>query len=338
MYALKDEIHSLIHNTNEAHIINEEGTRIFYRPQYMTSFGNIKNCKFFIMHYPSNKIYTNTDNIYEEPNIEKMQKQIEELDGKKVCIINGIIKTDSKIIQENWETYKGLFKGSYYYTKNQDDYYSKIEDYEKAVLEETYINLNKKIEELQKEDSYESTDYKTSVNIASEIENAKKEAAENIVYVDYNINDFAIVMSYQEELNNDVYDTYMLNIIKMVQNHEDLLYASVPVCGILVVAIIAYLILSIGYKKGKDKIELNDIDKIPIEIIMIVLLFLEIFVGYMITTFNHTMVYDYYKLFISASVTAYLVTYALVAIIFSTIVKRIKTKTLIKNSITWKMR
>lgn len=338
MYALKDEIHSLIHNTDEAHIVTEDGTRIFYRPLYMTSFANLKDCKYYIIHYPGNKIYTNTDNIYEESNIEKMQKQIEELDGKKVYIVNGTIKTDSKIIQENWETYKGLFKGSYYYTKNQADYYSSIEDYEKALLNETYTNLNNKINELQKGDTDEAIDYKTSVDIAGEIETAKKEAEGNIVYVDYNINDFAIVMSYKEELNNDVYDTYMINILKIVQEHEDLLYASVPICGILVVTIVAYLILAIGYKKGKNEIELNDIDKIPIEIIIAILFLLEAFVGYMVVTFNTTTVYDYYKLFISASVTAYLVTYVLVALTFVTIVKRIKTKTLIRNSITWRIR
>ena len=49
--------------------------------------------------------------------------------------------------------------------------------------------------------------------------------------------------------------------------------------------------------------------------------------------FNYT-IYDYYKLFLSALITAYFVIYILSAVTFTTLIKRIKTRTLIKNSIT----
>ena len=49
--------------------------------------------------------------------------------------------------------------------------------------------------------------------------------------------------------------------------------------------------------------------------------------------FNYT-IYNYYKLFLSALITAYFVIYILSAVTFTTLIKRIKTRTLIKNSIT----
>ena len=52
--------------------------------------------------------------------------------------------------------------------------------------------------------------------------------------------------------------------------------------------------------------------------------------------FNYT-IYDYYKLFLSALITAYFVIYILSAVTFTTLIKRIKTRTLIKNSITWRV-
>ena len=48
-------------------------------------------------------------------------------------------------------------------------------------------------------------------------------------------------------------------------------------------------------------------------------------------------IFLFYKLFISEVVTAYLVMYTLVAIALVSCVKRIKAKTFLENTITWKI-
>ena len=82
MYALKYEIRSLIHNAGDANVVTKEGTRVFYRPTLMTGFSNLKDFQFFIIHYPSNKVYTNAEFAFDIPNLEEIQNQIEESNGK----------------------------------------------------------------------------------------------------------------------------------------------------------------------------------------------------------------------------------------------------------------
>ena len=59
------------------------------------------------------------------------------------------------------------------------------------------------------------------------------------IYVDYDINDFEVYMSYEEELVN-TYDSFIINFLKNLQENEDMLYILVPICAICIAIILHY--------------------------------------------------------------------------------------------------
>ena len=326
MYSLREEMRSLIHNTNEPHIVNNKGARIYYRLEGYNAFSYLKDCKYLIIHNEGNKVYTNMTEVLDNPDLSQIYEYIKNMEGKKFLIENGNLKADAKVFQEQWENYKNTFEGSYYYTPNQ--YYNSMEEYEKATMNQLYSKLSEEINELDKES--------IKLYIGDEEQKAREELEKEIVYVDYNINDFTVYISYKEEFKHSNYDEYILNIMQVLQKFEDLIYISVPICGIFVVIIIVYLVIAIGYKKNKKGVDLNDVDRIPIEIIICILLVISTLIGTITIRFTDTR-YSYYKLYLSGIITAYAVIYILSAITFTTVVKRIKAKVLIKKSLTWRM-
>lgn len=332
MYALREEVHSLIYNTNNPHYIGKGGTRLFYRYNTYNFFSDLDECKFLIIHNGGNKVYTNVED-YDFMTLDEIRDYIQNLDGKKFSVVEGNLKTDSKVLQEQWENYVDMFQGSYYYTQ---DKYLNSEDYEKATMDELYNKLSAKIEEIERNQQEKGEDTSVNFNIVDEAAKEKENVGQDIVYVDYDISDFSIYISYKEQLKLNSYDTYILNILENLQDYEDVIYVSVPICGILTVIIITYLIMAIGYKKNKEGVELNDIDKIPLEIVFCVLIGIIVLITAVTVSFTETR-HDYYKLFLSEIITAYSVIYILSAITLTTIIKRIKAKTIIKNTITWKL-
>lgn len=158
--------------------------------------------------------------------------------------------------------------------------------------------------------------------------------AEDVIYVSYSIEDFEIYMSYEEEFNLGSYATYIIGILDALGPFENAIYISVPICGVLAAVIAIYLVISVGYKKGKDGIDLNDIDKIPIEILIAIILSVIGLIAILVDNFYGTQTI-YYKLYLSAIITEYLLIYVLFMIGMTSIIKRIKAKTIIKNSITY---
>ena len=323
MNGLREEINSLIYNDNTAYTITEkDGTRIYYRPNARNMLSEIKNLNFIIIYNPRNKVCTNLGYLLEAQDLETMKTYVTSKEGKKVSIVGGELKTNSEAIQVAWEDYRDLFIGTYYYSNGE--YYDTLEEYQMEVK-------NKVLYEMSKQNITQGEIDKTKESIIEE-----ELEKQGLVYVDYDIKDFEIYMSYEEEFELNSYDSYIIGIMQILQKYEDAMYVAVPICGIFTVIIVAYLIMSIGYKKDKDYVELNDIDKIPLEIILLVLLGMLSIIFVAMNGFGYTMYYNYYKLFLSAMITSYFVIYILFAITITTIIKRIKAKTLIKNTITWK--
>ncbi len=323
MNGLREEINSLIYNDNTAYTITEKnGTRIYYRPNTRNMLSEIKNLNFIIIYNPRNKVCTNLGYLLEAQDLETMKTYVTSKEGKKVSIVGGELKTNSEAIQVAWEDYRDLFIGTYYYSNGE--YYDTLEEYQMEVK-------NKVLYEMSKQNITQGEIDKTKESIIEE-----ELEKQGLVYVDYDIKDFEIYMSYEEEFELNSYDSYIIGIMQILQKYEDAMYIAVPICSIFTVIIVAYLIMSIGYKKDKDYVELNDIDKIPLEIILVALLGMLSIIFVAMNGFGYTMYYNYYKLFLSAMITSYFVIYILFAITITTIIKRIKAKTLIKNTITWK--
>ena len=311
MNTLRSEIHTLIHNDNKNYIKGEDDIRIYYTTIKGNEFSYLKNCNFVIRYLPRNKVYTNIGypSLY---SIEEMKKYIENQPGKKITILSGEVQADTNILEYTWENYKNTFIGEYYYSESE--YYKELDDYGK-----------------------ESVDLYTGAIVDVKTDTSFSRAdLEDLIYVNYSIEDFEIYMTYEEQFNLGSYATYIVGILNTLQHFENLIYISVPICGVLAAVMSIYLVISVGYKRGKEGIDLNDIDKIPIEILISIILAVIGLIVILVDNFYGTQTI-YYKLYLSAIITEYLLIYVLFMIGMTSIIKRIKAKTIIKNSITYRV-
>ncbi len=147
--------------------------------------------------------------------------------------------------------------------------------------------------------------------------------------------DYDIYSSFDEEkitgisgfiISNNTYNF-------MLQNRKIPIYTSVfSLLALLLIAI--YLFWAIGYKKGKEGIALNTIDKIPYEIIAIIsawVLILSLALGINLS-YNTS---DFLMLMIYGM--AYIVCYIACAVLGVTTIKRIKAKTFWKSFFSYKV-
>ena len=103
---------------------------------------------------------------------------------------------------------------------------------------------------------------------------------------------------------------------------------------IFLVVCITYLISSLGYKKDYKGIYLNWLDKIPLEIIIVAFIFGLFMVAWIVDSFTGHVSLAYN---VVGMVSAVSVLYIAVAIALSTIIKRIKAKVFIKNTLIYKI-
>lgn len=151
-------------------------------------------------------------------------------------------------------------------------------------------------------------------------------------YITAKAEDFQIFSSYTEDFYEYSQVAIMNNILDKISIFKEYCYFIIPVSTILIILILMYLIISIGYKKGEDGIVLNDFDKTPLEIII----FFAIIIGCIPFILLEGITRDYNGI-ISLVVTGGLVIYVLCAIILNTTIKRIKSKTFFKSTITGKI-
>lgn len=165
-----------------------------------------------------------------------------------------------------------------------------------------------------------------TIESIEDTEQTKKE------YITAKAEDFQIFSSYTEDFYEYSQVAIMNNILDKISIFKEYCYFIIPVSTILIILILMYLIISIGYKKGEDGIVLNDFDKTPLEIII----FFAIIIGCIPFILLEGITRDYNGI-ISLVVTGGLVIYVLCAIILNTTIKRIKSKTFFKSTITGKI-
>lgn len=140
--------------------------------------------------------------------------------------------------------------------------------------------------------------------------------------------DFEIYSSYVEKFNDNSEQKVMQTFIEKVSPYEEHVYMAIPICVTIIVLILIYLIISLGYRKGVEGISLNDIDKIPLEIIIFITILISV-----IPFIIFSEIHRNYNVAISLMLTSYFLIYISYAITFSTIIKRIKSRTFLKSSI-----
>ncbi len=155
-----------------------------------------------------------------------------------------------------------------------------------------------------------------------------KDSNDYIEYITAEAKDLEIYSSYQEEFKENTYLkilNYIENNIPMIKEHSDFI---IPISSVLILLILIFLIISIGYKKGHKEIDLNDFDKIPLEIIVLLALIIVSIPFIISSDISNSL-----EIEITLIITIYLIVYTLCAVLMTTIIKRIKAKKLLKTSI-----
>lgn len=288
MYTLFSEAKELIYQNNRFENVLDAESNI--KICYCKGDHNYNSLKeyYYLIIY-KNLAITNVELTVNTNSINKIINYIQNIDGINSTIINGVTESDSEIIKN---------KALQYYSYFDIDYYS---------LEE--------VEEVPED--YEINDvYITSSPITER--------------VDYNtnINDFKIYTEHKEEIsiknNRDTYDkllTYLAN------NYEEYIY-TIPVCAIFLFIMILYLVISIGHSKNKDEIDINDFDKIPLEILIVLFGIIGcIAIALGVECMRSSYLQNSLENFIyTILITVYLIIYAISMTTFVTVVKRIKAK------------
>lgn len=169
--------------------------------------------------------------------------------------------------------------------------------------------------------------YYTVTNSEEEL-SSEQENSTNIEYVTTKYSDFEIYSVYTEGFKEDSEESIILNMLKYSSIITDNSYVIIPVCSVLTLLMVIYLILFIGSDK-----KLNDFDKIPFEMIGTVSILIAIIPLMVGASFSE---YDF-NMTISFIVTTYLLIYVMIMLCVTTFIRRIKAKSFWKTTLIGKI-
>lgn len=162
----------------------------------------------------------------------------------------------------------------------------------------------------------------------------KSQENEEGVYKSANIDDFEIYLTYDEDFIENSKISIILDNLNIVRPYKTVIYIVLPISFIFFMVMVVYLIISIGYTKNKEEININDFDKFPFEILLIVFLTC---LGTCLAISEYSLYEVNIKDFLLIAMNFYLINIALTEIIFVTFVKRIKAKIFFETCIFGKI-
>lgn len=309
MFVLSDKAYKLIYKNSEFNSImdTESNIKICYNPSENNYYYNqIENYYYLIIY--KNLAITNIELTTNTNSIEKLKNYIQGLDAQKANIINGTVQADSKIIET---------KALQYFDDFENSYYSIVEN---------GTTLNEEVEVVSEEGASRIT--------------TKAEPIIQKEYYTSAIEDFQIYTSYEEKLTQRSDIVFYKKFIDILAPYECIYIPAIPICSILLLIMSVYLIISIGHTKNKEEIDLNDFDKLPIEILFIAFIIIICIFAAVVSEFSYSTyseeALNYFSLFVSGLVTIYFITYISFILLLVTTIKRIKAKKLISTSLAGK--
>lgn len=299
---LSNMVYQLIYENESLPTCYDGETQICYIENGYYNDLEIQDCYVLVQY--ENKAITNIELTSDTNTIDKLLNYIAQNENsKKVNILAGNIESDSDIVANKGIKYFDFFEKTYYTLERQDETpYVMSESEATEYLEETY---------------------ETSI-----VEQQKRQ------YKTTNVQDFMVYSSYKEELRRNI---SQIELRERLEDYRDLgenVYVVVPACLAILLVIGIYLIVSVGHSKGKEGIDLNDVDKIPYEILLLIALIGAGILTGLAEVFAN--LEDNIDLAISLFVTIYIVGYFICAVGFDTTIKRMKARTLIKNTLCYK--
>lgn len=314
MHTLSNQVRNIIYKNDRYKSITDGDYKICYEDDNL-SYTGLKDFYFIIVYDKyNNLVLTNVELTTETNTVEKIQNFIVNAQGKKASIVDGIVEANSEIVSNKAIQYFEYFNNTYYTITEGNEVINIIdaskdtyndEYYSKEIIEDTELQ----IPNLSRVKKYHTT----------------------------KIEDFKIYTTYTEEFIDRKDDMFYKKLISKLKPYENQMLYTIPVASICLVISFIYLIIAIGHTKEKEEIDLNDFDKIPIEVI---LGFAFIIVCSILAITFESLSYvteQYYNFAISSFITVYFLIYIICAVSLITVIKRIKAKTLIKDSITGKI-
>lgn len=319
MTILSKETENLIYRNAQYKYIQDGEYTIYYKNTYgeidYSNYTEEFKDFYYVIIYKQ-KVYTNVELTTKTNTLEELKEYVSRInDTTKIAnIINGNVEADSEVISTKAIQFFDNFKNTYY-----------TKDLAVVTPEIIVAETEEQIEEIK--ESEDPQEEKTPIVEEKTPEN-------NYTYITTQIQDFQIFSSYKTELveTTSNKNLFYINLLHNLQKYEDYMNYAIPTCAVLLIISILYLIISIGRVKGKKYVDLNDFDKVFLEIILVIAA--GIVIGVVIILSELLVRFDDlgYQFLWSCLVTGYLVLYTVIAATGTTIVKRIKAKTLLKDS------
>lgn len=329
MSELSSKAQIIIYHNDDFNSVYDGNIKICYRPIkdsycYQYSEYELKD-NYYLIQYRDLAL-TNVELTTSTDTIEEIKNFINNNEGKKVNILNGVVESDSEMFANKAIQYFERFENTYYSIERKDnvvEYVIKENNYSEVVIteDETY--------------SYNPNEYEYYDGELIDTEDL--ETVETKEWYTTTIKDFQIYSSYKEELIEIQNTDYYKMLIEDLKVFEPQMLNAIPIASVLLVIILIYLIVAIGHTKEKDEIDFNDLDKIPIEVVLLVGGTIVLCIMGIGVTSLDSINGEYYRLSNSLLLAGYFISYIFCAVMGVTIIKRIKAKNLIKNSITGKL-
>lgn len=170
-------------------------------------------------------------------------------------------------------------------------------------------------------------------------------ANDDIINMNYPINlyhdtEFKVYVSFVEPTDLGIEAFWEEILFDYIKSNGKLLIYTIPLYIVLEIILVIYLLWSIGHKKGEEKIYQTKFDKWPIEIILSICIILDVLFGIMafaiMDNMRSQMIEINIVMFSIASIILSIM-YVVTAIVITSIVKKLKTGTLIKTSLVYRI-
>ncbi len=294
-----------------------------------------------IQYYNGNNYIVEDTKVAEDEQIQNYIKQKEESQKENAALVEG------DTYQEENGIYM-LFKENENYSLDASndtviDYKTiKAKYYDILIIKDgmAYTNIEKTVktdtlDELKQYISQKQYHWIYEENINTDISTMQYD---EIAYKDY----FTQIQGLGFKVYSCVRDTNANQFIinTTMYNMVSKTYQNAPICiifsGIILMLIIAYLISSIGHSKNHEDIYTNWLDKIPLEILVIIIGIMLVIEGLIFMAFTE-LLYQFFTTAISLLVLMGIIIYATVTTFLVTIIRRIKAKIFWKNTIIYKI-
>ena len=331
--------------------IDSENTSITYLND--SSFSSKAKDMYYVMTY-GNNIWTNVELTSKTDTYDKLIDFISNRNNEKakyVNVINGNIDSNSDVINlygiQSTSTYKNRVYTVYKYIDREDfrqelygdtaeDIYFTEEYIVKDSSSESMESTNSEILEI--EEPIKTNLLEPALLEKLRLQNPEVEVSEDVpgrrIVFEFESSKYSVYSSYIAEYEGEEVINNFGNLLSDLSKHETALQVILPISVVLLILISIYLIISIGHDKGKSEVQLNDLDRIPFEIIFFVDCILSIPI---IIWIEGGFFFENYKLFTSLAIASYFAVYVVLAINTNTIIKRIKAKSFWNTTWTGKI-